>query len=595
MCSSSGSSRVVAGGVASSSSTSSSSSACYYDEELYFKGRTVLSSACGVTMKRYTCSERVVAAEYCRFSSGGHSNEDSDSDDDAADSGSRDSSGSADEALAILCESSLVSLCPGSAAVECPLDRRGRDRAWRLPRGCGLLLSCSSSSSSGGASPPNPAPPVVLSHPMEEPATLPAIRYGEGKAEEGEGEAELGDLGGETVLFAGRLLPGSSGASGSAPSAPLPAALGDRIELRDTGWFAVTTRRSDAASSSSPSAATTTTTLWALSRCSAKAAAAAAAQSRSRSSASALLPVGAAGSAPQNYSTGGGAFASTPGGGAAAVAAAARRGAAVTPRTPAGAPAAAAATTAATVQQLGLSPTAAATARAAAMAAATQGKGRRCAKFVFSSSSLFLPLLRPSKRESRRVFVFLHALSCSLSRSLARSLSLASQSTSIFCCPLRDRESGGVVGAEQLVLLPDLGVAHQVDVRLHGFLFRHARQLRPVVVLRPGLEGEETGPVALDVADGGLVGVLEFSLRRWREVGVEKKGRVERRVGEALAASCQSRRKEKSVALLCSFPPAFSERSARLFPLFCAISGCFCGRQLGPRIGIGAPFSALAR
>ena len=143
---SSGSSRIVAGGVASSaptsastssSSSSSSSSACY-DEELYFRGRTVLSSACGVTTKRYTCSERVVAAEYCSFSSSSSSSsapgiddgDDADNSEDAGDdAGSRDSSGAADEALAVVCESSVVSLCPGAAAVECPLDRGGRDRA----------------------------------------------------------------------------------------------------------------------------------------------------------------------------------------------------------------------------------------------------------------------------------------------------------------------------------------------------------------------------------------------------------------------------------------------------------------------------------
>ena len=406
---SSGSSRVVAGGVASSaptsSSTSSSSSAsACYDEELYFRGRTVLSSACGVTMKRYTCSERVVAAEYCHFSSNGGgssappSPDDDDSDDDTADADSRGSSGCADEALAVVCESSVVSLCPGAVAVECPLDRGGRDRAWRLPRGCGLLLSRSSASpgaapappppSPSSPAPPPPPPPVVLSHPMEEPATLPAIRYAEGTAEEwvrggrrqtAEGEeGELGDLGGEAVLFVGRLLPSSSGSSPA--SCP---ALGDRIELRDTGWFAVTTR-SDASEPSAAVAATpsttatttTTTTLWALSRCSAKAAAAAPSHSSS------ALAAGAGAGAPQNSTGSGGAFASTPGGGGAAAAAAWRGAAAAAgmQRTPAGAPVPTAAAAAAQ-QQLGLSPTAAATARAAALAAATAGKGRRCGFF----------------------------------------------------------------------------------------------------------------------------------------------------------------------------------------------------------------------
>lgn len=509
---SSGSSRIVAGGVASSraptsSSTSScaSTSACY-DEELYFRGRTVLSSACGVTTKRYTCSERVVAAEYCSFSSGGPSAASSSNaaadagdggSDDDADSSSRDSSGAADEALAVVCEYSVVSLCPGLAAVECPLDRGGRDRAWRLPRGCGLLLSSSSSSSgssgsasSSSSSSPSPPAPVVLSHPVEEPATLPAIRYGEERETGGEEEAELGDLAGETVLFVGRLCRSSSSSAASS-------ALGDRLELRDTGWFAVTTRSDDAPPSSSESAAaaalptTPMTTLWALSRCSAKKAAAAAAAPTGR-----RAPAGA----PQSST--GGAFASTPGGGAAA--AAARRGAAAaagTPRTPAGAPLTAAtpAAAAAQQQQLGLSPTAAATTHAAALAAATAGKGRRC---DFFSRFFFL-------REGGESFLFTHALlSCFLALSFWRPLSCASRSIEKRLKSYhfsRDGKRRRVVLRERLVLLPDLGVAHQVDVRLHSLLLRHAGELGPVVVLGAGLEREEAGPVALDVAERGLV------------------------------------------------------------------------------------------
>ena len=96
-------------------------------------------------------------------------------------------------------------LRPGAAAVECPLDRGGRDRAWRLPRGLRAPALSHFASSSAA---PVPAP-VVLSHPMEEPATLPAIRYAEGRGrrcEEDEApRQELGDLGGESVLFVGRL------------------------------------------------------------------------------------------------------------------------------------------------------------------------------------------------------------------------------------------------------------------------------------------------------------------------------------------------------------------------------------------------------
>ena len=378
-----GSSRVVAGGVvsaaaptsSSSSSTATSSASCCYDEELYFRGRTVLSSACGVTTKRYTCSEEVVAVEYCSFASNSSSSSPSSSSnsddhfDFDDDSDSRGSSGSPDESLAVVCESSVVCLRPGEAAIECPLDRGGRDKAWRLPRGCGLLLSSSSSASSSSssassASPAAPAP-VVLSHPMEEPATLPAIRYcGAAEGEKDEVRAELGDLAGESVLFVGRLS--SSSSSSSSSPAPFCRELGDRVELRDSGWFAVTTRRSDegAPSSASGPSSSSTTTLWALSRCSAKGAAAAP-ETRS------LLP----GAAPPRSNNG--AFAATPGGGPAA-AAAAQRG---TPRTPAAAANAGAAslstTAAATAQQLGLSPTAAATTHAAALAAATAGKGRR--------------------------------------------------------------------------------------------------------------------------------------------------------------------------------------------------------------------------
>ena len=76
------------------------------------------------------------------------------------------------------------------------------------------------------------------------------------------------------------------------------------------------------------------------------------------------------------------------------------------------------------------------------------------------------------------------------------------------------------------MLLPDLGVAHQVDVRLHGLLLGHAGELGPVVVLGAGLEGEEAGPVALDVTEGGLLWSSGVGLR---EVGVEKRERESKR------------------------------------------------------------------